>query len=212
VPPPPEDAPWLLEDLVSYANVSDEDPLIRVAIVHGQFELIHPFTDGNGRVGRLLIPLLLVKAGVVSRPIPSISAFLEAHRAEYYRKLQGLSREADWTGWSVFFLQALEKQSKSDAERAAEIIDLRERLSGALSQEYGGMSPVAILDAAFGRPVFTVADLVEATGIPERTVRRILAFMVGEGILTEIGAGAGRRPAVYCFEQLLLILAGHRRG
>jgi Fic family protein len=207
VPPEPGDVLPLLESLIAWVNGSADDPLVNAAVFHGQFELIHPFVDGNGRVGRLLLPLLLVKSGATAAPLPSISSHLESNRAEYYTRLQGLSRGADWTGWVLFLLEALERQSDADGGKAADILDLRERLTVRISQNHGGMSPAAVLDAAFASPVFAVPDLAASAGIPERTARRTVSMLVGEGVFSELSPGAGRRPGLYSFDELIDILS-----
>lgn len=126
IPPPPERLTDHLEQLEAYLTSSDTDPdpIVRAALIHGQFELIHPFDNGNGRIGRLLIPLHLSKVGSLVEPSFYISAYFEEHRDEYHRRLGAISEAGDWFGWVQFFLTATIEQAQRNLILVREIVQL----------------------------------------------------------------------------------------
>lgn len=130
VPPPPEQIIGLMQNLSGYLNGAQQFPeLVIAAIAHYQFETIHPFKDGNGRIGRLLIPLYLMATGVIDRPILYLSVFFEAHRDEYYDHLKRVSTHGDWAEWILFFLEAVRARSVDSTAKVGRILDLRERFT-----------------------------------------------------------------------------------
>ena len=135
VPPSPILLNDLLEQFIEYANLEDEDldPLIQAALIHAQFELIHPFDDGNGRIGRILIPLFLVRRKSLVSPSLYLSGYLETNRDTYYQYLEDISRKGDWLGWVTFFLNAVVKQSESNLDLVRKIIELYEKKKKELS-------------------------------------------------------------------------------
>ena len=206
VPPPAEDVRGLLERAIGEAGRADVDPLVAAALFHARFELVHPFRDGNGRIGRMFVPILLMARGAVRRPFPMVSRHLESNREEYYLRLQGLSRSGDWNGWTSWFLEALRIQADADIELITSLIDLREELLVSMAAAYGGRVPVPAVDGMFGRPVFTVPEIAGMSGIPERTLRRFVGFLSSEGMVEEIALGSGRQAAVFRFTRLLALL------
>ncbi len=124
VPPSPLQLLDYLQAWEGYLAFNDFDLLVQVAVVHAQFELIHPFKDGNGRIGRLFIPLFLYQKRVLASPMFYLSEYLEAHRELYYVRLQGISRDGDWTSWIEFFLDAITQQAHANTERVREILAL----------------------------------------------------------------------------------------
>ena len=116
------------------------DPLVQLAVLHAEFEALHPFLDGNGRVGRLLVPLFLWRRGLIARPVFYISAWLEANRPTYYDGLLRVSRDDDWTGWCGFFLEAVRRQAEDNLVKAREILALYDSLKGPL----GGTDPLPL--------------------------------------------------------------------
>ena len=152
-------------------NLFDESTpkLVQLAVAHAEFEAIHPFLDGNGRLGRLIVPLFLFEKGLLSSPNFYISAYLDEHRDEYYSRLLAVSRDGDWTGWCAFFLTALIEQSRANQQKALAILSLyRERkdwIATATRSQYA----VKALDWIFARPIFSSADFVHNVQIPKPT-------------------------------------------
>ena len=135
-----------------------------------------------------------------------VSRYLESNREEYYLRLQGLSREGDWNGWTSWFLEALRIQADADIELISSIIDLREELLVSMAAAYGGRVPVPAVDGMFSRPVFTVPEIAGSSGIPERTLRRFVGFLASEGMVEEITPGSGRQAALFRFSRLVALL------
>jgi len=129
IPPAPENVPELIADWERYVNSNiEKDSLVQIGVAHYQMEAIHPFRDGNGRVGRLLIPLFLYQREMLSWPLLYISEYFEKNRADYYHYLRGVTQRGDWIGWLKFFLLALITQSLKTQTSIARIMDLNERL------------------------------------------------------------------------------------
>ena len=208
VPPNPFQLMDHLQAWEGYLTDNDFDVLAQTAIAHAQFELIHPFKDGNGRIGRLIIPLVLFAKGRLSSPMFYLSAYLEAHRDEYYARLQGISRESDWTGWIMFFLRAIIEQARDNAARARQVMQLHDEMKGKVRDVTRSQHTAQLVDALFGRPIFQAHDLAAWTDIPKPTVHLLIRQLQQEGILAVVRAPAGRRPAIYSFSRLLDIADG----
>ena len=191
-----------------YLHADAPDHLVQLAVLHVEFEAIHPFLDGNGRLGRLLVPLFLVDKGLLSGPHFYISAYLEANRDEYYDRLLAVSRDDDWTGWCEFFLRAIVKQAESNEQKAREILDLYREKKDWIAELTRSQYAVRALDWFFERPMFRASDLAKTSGIPEGTANRILREVREAGMLTEVRAASGRRPAILAFSALLNIAEG----
>lgn len=209
VPISAEKLPDGMSDFEKYIH-SDAvaDKLIQLAVLHAEFEALHPFLDGNGRLGRMLVPLFLWQRGLISQPMFYISAHLEANRDEYYDRLLAVSRDGDWNGWCEFFLKGLVAQAETNAQRATQILALynikKTELVGLTHSQY---SPHA-LDWIFERPIFKSSDFVESAGIPAPTARRILSLFRDHGLLKTLEEPSGRKAGVYAFAQLLNIAEG----
>jgi Fic family protein len=150
----------LLDNWEKYYHADRPDPLVQLAMIHGQFEVIHPFMDGNGRIGRILIPLFLFEKGLLSRPVFYLSAYIEEHKEEYTSALGALSSRQDhsWNRWVEFFLKALTQQAKKNLEAARSIIDLYERSKTEIIRVTHSRYAVPLLDLLFERPVFSPAQ------------------------------------------------------
>jgi Fic family protein len=203
VPP----SPWQLLDhlqaLEQYMAGADIDPLVQVAVVHAQFELIHPFKDGNGRIGRLLIPLFLYQKRALASPMFYLSEYLESHRDLYYGRLRGISQSGDWTAWLEFFLDAIIQQSHSNTERVRSILGLYESMKVRISNLTRSQHALKILDALFDRPVFQSSDFVDRSGIPKQTALPFLRILRDAGVLHVLREQSGRRSAILAFRELL---------
>ena len=188
---------------------SDEpDPSVQLAIVHAEFEAIHPFLDGNGRIGRLLVPLYMVAKGIFEVPHLYISGFLDQHREEYYQRLQAVSRDDDWTGWTGFFLKAVEEQATTNLVRARSILALYDDLKEWVVDETHSQYAVRALDWISGKPIFRSSDFVRSSGIPSATASRILRVLRDGDLLAVVRDARGRRPAILAFSGLLRVAEG----
>jgi len=192
----------------AYIHGDAPDRLVQLAIVHAEFEAIHPFLDGNGRLGRLMIPLFLVSKGLLSRPNFYLSAYFEEHRDDYYGRLLAVSRDGDWTGWCEFFLRAVIAQAETNQAKAQQILALYQHDKDWIAEITRSQYAVRALDWMFARPIFKASDFVEASGIPRPTATRILRVVRDGGLLTDLRPAAGRRSAVLAFGRLLNIAEG----
>ena len=212
VPPNPLQLPDHLQAWERYLDSNDVDFLLQTAVVHAQFELLHPFKDGNGRIGRILIPLFLYQKRALSQPMFYLSEYFEAHREEYYQRLKGISAEGDWNGWIAFFLQAIITQAGQNSARVAAIQALYEDMKVAIQAATHSQYTVNVLDAIFSKPIFRSSDLAQQLfkdfGIHEKTTPGLLRQMKNAGILRELRPGSGRRSATLCFPRLINLAEG----
>ena len=193
-----------------YAHEETLDRLVQLAILHAEFEALHPFLDGNGRMGRMLVPLFLWQAGLIRRPMFYISAYFEARRDAYYDGLLAVSRDDDWTGWCRFFLEAVRAQAEDNLGRTRAILDLYEEMKRRIPSLTRSQYAVQTLDWVFSKPIFRSADFVTTSGIPAGTAQRFLRVLREAGILTEVFPASGRRSGVSAFPELLNIAEGRR--
>ena len=195
-----------------YIGSDDIDFLLQVAVVHAQFELLHPFKDGNGRIGRILIPLFLFQKGALSEPMFYLSEYLEANRDKYYLRLKNISATGDWNGWIAFFLKAIAIQAKANSERVKMIMALYDEMKTRVHEITHSQYSVYLLDALFNRPIFKTSDLVKELkhkhNIHEKTTPGFIRQLKEAGVLVELQAGSGNRAAVMCFPQLLNLAEG----
>lgn len=191
-----------------YLHDNAPDKLVQLAIVHAEFEALHPFLDGNGRLGRMLVPLFLWQQGLIRAPMFYISAYFEARREAYYDGLLSVSRDGDWTGWCRFFLEALRAQAEDNLTKAMAIQTLRDRLRDTVVEWTHSQYAAKALDWMFGKPIFKSTDFVKTAGIPEPTAKRILALFREHELLTAIVEGSGRRASVLVFRELINIAEG----
>ncbi len=206
VPPSPIGLDQHLDSLEKYLHFDEEDPLVQAAIIHAQFELIHPFMDGNGRVGRILIPLFLYERKAISTPIFYISAHLESNRQEYYARLDGISKHNDWLGWIKFFLQAVIAQAQSNKNKASQILTLYTEMKASIPALTRSLHAISAIDQLFSQPIFRSADFVENTQIPKATAGRLLKMLEADRLIEQLRPASGRTPAVYAFRRLLQII------
>lgn len=206
VPPNPVLVPELLENWLSYFKSEEKDPLIQTAVLHAQFESIHPFLDVNGRMGRLLIPLILQCKGVLRSPVFYLSSYLEAHRDEYYSCLEGTHR-GRWTEWVLFFLDAVATQARENISLVKKMRDLHDRLLRDFREVVKAGFERDMLNALFVQPVFTIRGLSrQMPNCSERSVRNATLSLVRKGLLKEQIPGAGRRPARYELGSLMALI------
>ena len=212
VPPSPLILTEHLEAWERYIDFNDMDFLLQVAVVHAQFELLHPFKDGNGRIGRILIPLFLFQKKALSQPMFYLSEYLEANRDEYYQRLKAISAEGDWNGWIAFFLKAIALQAKENSHRVRSILGLYDAMKLRVRDITHSQYSVHVLDALFSRPIFRTTDLVQKFEqlhrIHPKTTSGLFRQLKAAGVLRELQPGTGRRPAILCFPELLELAEG----
>jgi Fic family protein len=208
VPPNPLQLLDHLKAWEEYLKASDFDVLAQSAIVHAQFELLHPFKDGNGRIGRLLIPLFLFSKKRLISPMFYLSNYLEKNRGEYYARLKAISAKGDWTGWIAFYLKGVVEQAKLNNLRTRAIMTLYESTEEKIRQVTRTRHSFQLLDAFFDRPVFRINELGQRINMPKPTAHNIIRQLEKEGMIVVLREGAGRRPATYAFPELLNIAEG----
>ena len=210
IPCPVEELNSAMDILESYLHEEPLDTLVQLAIVHAEFEAIHPFLDGNGRMGRLIVPLFMFTKQLLSSPSFYISEYLESHRDEYYDGLLAVSRDGDWTGWCVFFLTALTEQARTYQQKSQDLLtlysELRDLVVEVVPSQYSGRA----LDWIFNKPIFRSIDFVNGAEIPKSTARRLLNLFKTRGLLKELRQGGGRRSSILAFPELLNIAEGRK--
>lgn len=200
--PPLEEALSKLERFIHAQN--DLPPLVEIALVHYQFEALHPFLDGNGRVGRLLITLLLLERQLLTQPLLYLSAYFERHRAAYYEHLLAVSQRGEWEAWLAFFLRGVEREARDAAQRAQKLLDLREAWRARYQQERASGNLLAATDRLLAQPITTAPQLQQALGVANRSAQLIVERLLRDGVLTEVtGKQRGR---VYVARPVLDIL------
>jgi len=206
IPPDPIRLMSDLEDFQRYVSGDDVEVLLQTAIVHAQFELIHPFNDGNGRIGRLLIPLFLYQKKKLSYPVFYISGYLEKYRETYYARLRGISApEKDWNGWIEFFLEAVANEATNNCEKAKGIMALYEELKVKIPQITHSQHSMRIQDVLFNRPIFQSNDFVEDIGINHNSAKRFLRLLKEADLVRELLPRKGANPAKLVFWRLINI-------
>lgn len=176
IPPEPQMVDHYMNNLENYINnpTDDFDELIRIAIVHAQFETIHPFLDGNGRIGRILIPLYLYNKGVIDYPNFFLSETLEKDKHKYYRYLNDTRYKADWGQWIKFFLVSVDAQAQKNIHFINEINKLYENDLEFARSLINSSNVITLIDTMFQKPIFTVKSIAILTGLTEQTCRRYL--------------------------------------
>lgn len=191
-----------LENLLDYVNNFDESPLIKVAIFHYQFEAIHPFEDGNGRIGRMLIPALLSYQGSITVPVLYTSEYFEKEADNYRSALRQVDKTGDFVPWVKFFLKALKEQcaiSITLIERIMELYkDTQERFSGSSSPNMH-----RVVDYMFQYPVFTISDLVDNLKITRITATSLKDSLVTEGVVSALDIRGNKGSRLYAFDALI---------
>jgi len=205
VPPPVAEMKEALSDLEKFIHSKPDLPhLVRLALIHYQFEAIHPFLDGNGRIGRLLITLLLCADGVLPQPLLYLSAFFERYRSQYYQRLLEVSQSGNWKEWIVFFLRGVSEQSVDALNRANQLQQLSVEYRQMLQQKRSSATLLQMADLLFSRPVLTPNSISEALDLTYVSAQKNIAKLVDAGIVREV---TGRkRGRVYVAQQIMEIL------
>ncbi len=209
VPPNPIILKTELEGWESYIAREDEDPILQTAIAHAQFEILHPFKDGNGRIGRMLIPLILYQRKALSRPMFYMSEYLEGHRGEYYDRLLYVTEKGDWHGWISFFLNAMVIQAEANLEKVRHIRDLYEETKRRVVEITRSQFAMGAVDTLFSQPIISASTFAQKSGFANRvTANNMLRQLEAEGVITRLRMGSGRTPAIYALPNLINIAEG----
>jgi Fic family protein len=205
VPPDPGEIVALMKNWIEYVHNSEQDLLIKVAISHYQFEAIHPFMDGNGRVGRLLIPIIMYEHGLIPYPYFYISEYFEEHRGDYYEALRLVDRERDWNSWIQFFLIAIKETAVQMQEKVGDMYDLYETVKTQclhMNSQYA----LVLLDLLFERPIISSREIVQRLNqASKQTLYNLIEKFEAEDIIQEITGN--KRNKVYAFGDLLSIIS-----
>ncbi len=194
----------LFQDWEEFANADLEmPPLVRCALMHYQFEAIHPYRDGNGRIGRLLITLFLMKSGLLSTPLLYLSAYFERERQRYYDELFNVSATGDWERWLEYFLSGVWMESRDVVERIRRLRDLRERYRAELLERRAPASESRLVDELFANPFMTIRRASEILEMSLPGARRVVGRLATSGI---VQIRRGGRPRQYVAEEVLEIL------
>jgi cell filamentation protein, protein adenylyltransferase len=206
IPPPPHEMTVALSNLEQFLHDPDGlDPLIVCALAHAQFETIHPFLDGNGRVGRLLITFLLCHADVLRRPVLYLSHYLKQHRGTYYDRLMAIRYEGDWEGWLRFFLTGIATVAREAEQTARRIVELREQLRHATQSADMSVNTLKLLDHLFEQPVINVKAAQERLGVSFPAANGMIRDLQKVGVLTEVTGG--RRNRMFRFDPYVDLFA-----
>lgn len=200
VPPPHHEVPQALGDLERFLHSPDTlPPLVKIALAHVQFETIHPFLDGNGRVGRLLITFLLTECGVLHKPVLYLSHYFKQHRQAYYDHLQAVRERGDWEAWLVFFLRGVIEVAGEAANTARRILQLREQHRATITEHLGRAAGNGhrVLESLFDRPIVAVADVQQLTGTTFAAANTLVSRLVQHGVLHEMTGYARNRRFRY---------------
>jgi len=206
IPPSPEEVMPAMDNLEKYIHYEEKDTIVQLAIINAQFEIIHPFLDGNGRIGRILIPLFLFYKELLSNPLFYLSTYLEEHRDEYYLHLKDVSENNAWNEWIAFFLKAIIEQAKMNIEKAGAIQNLYEQTKVTIPEITGSKYSMQLTEALFISPLFSINGLSHSSTIPKATVIKIVKILKGKKIVIEIQKSRGRMPGLFMFRALYNIV------
>ena len=212
VPPPPDKLTDCLDSLEKYIHKGNDLPkLVRIGLVHVQFETIHPFLDGNGRLGRLLIALLLEQWGLLSSPLLYISVYFKRNRAEYYDRLASIRKDGDWEGWTLFFLEGVASMGREATVTAGELFKLLERdrltLLGATNSSVSGLR---LLEQLASHPYMTLSRAVQLLGTSKPTATKAMSLLADNEILREIDTE--KRPRTFVYQEYIDLLKEDTEG
>ena len=209
VPPQVADMKQCFSDLEKYIHSNAQEPaLIQCALVHYQFEAIHPFVDGNGRIGRLLITFMLLEKKLLSQPLLYLSDFFERHRDEYYKLLLNVSQKGDWKAWITFFLNGVRQQSEDALLTIQKLLDLQNRYREIAAGPRALKAVGPLIDHLFANPIISISELSKAWKMTFPTVRRGVNYLIEKGILREITGG--QRNRLFVADEILNIIMTER--
>lgn len=205
VPPPPRFLDTCLSEFESFLNARCDLPaLITIAMSHYQFECIHPFDDGNGRLGRLLIALQLCRQANLATPLVYISGFFEQNRSEYYRRLLNVSSQNDWLGWIQFFLTAVNTQARDAYGRAKRLLALRERYRDLVREKQASPLLPILIDKLFERPVLTASMVCKYVDVTPKSAGALIRRLEAKSIVREVTGW--KRNRVFLAEEIMTLI------
>ena len=205
IPPSAQNAQNLMNKLEVFANNEYKDPLIQLALIHAEFEAIHPFLDGNGRIGRMLIPLYMFQKNLIQQPAFHISEYIDINRNEYYERLRAISNNNEWTEWCVFFLNALEHQANKNTQRIKQIIALYEKIKNRLKQATQSKVRTTVLDAIFMQPIFKTKQIMKIANTPYQKTHRIITKLKEQDIIHTLRKTKSSQPEEMILPEIINI-------
>ncbi len=206
IPISPEKLQDGLDELFKYMQSDRHPVLVRTALAHIEFEALHPFKDGNGRIGRMLITLMMWASNSISAPHFYISSYFEENKDLYIDTMRNVSENGDWDAWCRFFLEAVYQQATRNLEIAEEIRTLYEAMKIEFADLLASKWSVVALDYIFTNPVFRNNRFTQKSGIPAASAARFTRVLLDNGLLTTREEASGRRPAMYSFEPLMQLV------
>ncbi len=212
VPISPTALPAGMENLFAFITGNPMNRLLKTAIAHVEFEALHPFKDGNGRIGRMLITLMLWTSGLISQPHFYVSAFFERYRDDYIDMMRRVSSDGEWTEWCIFFLTGLREQAERNIFVARQIFDLYGDMKLRFRDELKSEWATDALDFMFANPSFKNSKFTSHSRIPPHVAASMTRKLRDAGLLSQIVAGSGRRPAIYGFKPLIDIVRSETDG
>lgn len=206
--PPAGEIPPLMHDLMSYVqpDVEDLPALIRLALSHYQFETIHPFVDGNGRIGRLLVSLLTVSWGLLPAPLLYLSAYLEAHRTQYISLMRQVSLAGEWREWVSFFVRGVAAEAEDACRRSKRLLDLQTEWRELLLRQERSPNPARVADSLFEFPVTDTPLVMKVCGVSRQGAAKIIARLEQAGIISHMPGS--ERPQRYWSRPVMDIAGG----
>lgn len=206
IPISPEQLKDGLDRLFVYVKQSNHPELVKIALTHIEFEALHPFQDGNGRIGRMLITLMLWSSQTISEPHFYISGYLEENKNQYTSVMRNVSRNNVWEEWCIFFLEAIEQQAIRNLAIAERIRELYEEMKIKFSDILSSKYSFNALNFVFTNPVFRNNRFTGNSGIPRATAARFTRILLEENLLTIVEDASGRKAALYSFEPLMTLV------
>jgi Fic family protein len=188
VPPPPQSVPNCLSELEKFLHDDKLPILIAVGLAHAQFETIHPFLDGNGRMGRLLIAFMLCQREVLQTPVLYLSHYFKRNRQTYYERLQAVRDDGDWEGWLKFFLTGVTEVAREATNTSRAIVDLREKHRNLITENFGRVAAngLKVLEKLYATPIIKVQSIVDLTGVSFPAANNLMGKFLEHGLLHEI--------------------------
>lgn len=208
IPISPESLQSGMQMLISFIHSGNLNKLLKTAIAHVEFEALHPFKDGNGRIGRMLITLMLWEYKIIRDPHFYVSAYFEELRDEYIEVMRRVSSHGEWTEWCIFFLGALDEQAKRNISTASQVFALYEGMKMRFREELNSQWAVEALDFMFANPTFRNSRFTGLQNIPPHVAMTMTRKLREVGLIVQIAPASGRRPAMYSFKPLIDIVRG----
>lgn len=206
VPPEPQTIPEHMSNFEKYIHYNEKDVIVQLAIVHAQFEIIHPFWDGNGRTGRIIMPLFLYYKKIISSPNFYLSEYFEKNRDSYNSGLNSISKTGSWENWISYFLNAVILQSAINRQKVELILTLYKDIMDNVQNITRSQYTHKVVDFIFSNPWFDTIKFRNESNVPKSATSRILRILSDSSVLKLIRRGSGRRPSLYIFPGLLKII------